>query len=260
MPAGIENFARSFAKAELLIRNAKIISCDNKSSIHRALSIKNGHILAIGSEEEVSPSADNDTEILDAAGAAVIPGMIDGHAHLDREGLKNIFPSLAGCASIDDVLQRIEELVRETEPGGWIVTMPIGDPPFYFNVPENLAENRLPNRWELDSVSPKNPVYIRPIWGFWRHIQPLDSIANTLALEEAGLTRIPPDCPSNIRFEIDQARGEPNGIIHEYTFMPIAELKWFQSMPKFSHKDRPRPVNNLLSDCSLFSAGTCVTV
>ncbi len=238
MPAGIENFGQSFAKAELLIKNAKIITCDNKSSIHRALSLKNGHILAIGSEEEVSQSADTDTEILDAAGAAVIPGMIDGHAHLDREGLKNIFPSLAGCASIDDVLQRIEELVKETEPGEWVVTMPIGNPPFYFNVPGNLAENRLPNRWELDSVSPKNPVYIRPIWGFWRHIQPLDSIANTLALKQAGLTRIPSDCPSNVRFEIDQSRGEPNGIIHEYTFMPIAELKWFQSMPKFSHKDR----------------------
>ena len=111
---------------------------------------------------------------------------------------------------------------------------------FYFNVPENLAENRFPTRWELDSVSPKNPVYIRPIWGFWRHIQPLDSIANTLALKQAGLTRIPSDCPSNVRFEIDQSRGEPNGIIHEYTFMPIAELKWFQSMPKFSHQDRVR--------------------
>ena len=132
MPAGIENFGQSFAKLNFLSKMPKLLRATIKSSIHRALSLKNGHILAIGSEEEVSQSADTDTEILDAAGAAVIPGMIDGHAHLDREGLKNIFPSLAGCASIDDVLQRIEELVKETEPGEWVVTMPIGDPPFLF--------------------------------------------------------------------------------------------------------------------------------
>ena len=246
MPAAGNVSAPCYDGADLLIRNAKVITCDARGSIHRATSVKNGRILAVGTEDAVADTANEATRIIDANGAAVIPGMIDGHAHLDREGLKHVFPSLAGCTSIDDVLQRIEALVKDAEPGEWIVTMPIGDPPFYFDVPGNLKENRFPTRWELDRVAPDNPVYIRPIWGFWRHIQPLDSIANSRALEEAGLARVPNDCPANVTFEIDDATGEPNGIIHEKTFMPIAELKWFRTMPRFSHDDRVRGLKDAM--------------
>lgn len=238
MPAAGNSSPPCYDGAELLIRNAKIITCDSKASIHRATSVKSGRIVAVGPEDAVADTANDATRIIDAHGAAVIPGMIDGHAHLDREGLKSVFPSLAGCTSIDDVLQRIEALAAEAEPGEWIVTMPIGEPPFYFDVPNNLAEKRFPTRWELDKAAPNNPVYIRPIWGYWRHVQPLDSIANTRALEEAGLTHVPNDAPANVTFEIDEATGEPNGIIHESTFMPIAELLWFRTMPRFTHDVR----------------------
>ncbi len=246
MPAGVNNSFANGQSADLIIKNAKIITCDVHASIHQAISVKNGRILAIGNECKVSETTNTRSRVIDARGAAVIPGMIDGHAHLDREGLKRIFPSLAGSQSIDDILQRIEALVKDADPGDWIVTMPIGEPPFYFDVPGNLKEKRLPTRWELDKVSPNNPVYIRPIWGFWSHIQPLDSIANSRALEEAGLNRIPKNCPNNIKFEINHTTGEPNGIIHEMTFMPIAELLWFQTMKRFSHDNRVKGIKDAM--------------
>ena len=71
--------------------------------------------------------------------------------------------------------------------GEWIVTMPIGEPPMYEGVPGNLAENRWPTRRDLDRVAPDHPVYIRAIWGHWRNTLPLVSIANTRALERAGI-------------------------------------------------------------------------
>ena len=70
--------------------------------------------------------------------------------------------------SIRDIQDRIAELARGKQPGEWIVTMPIGDPPYYFDVPDILAEKRWPTRQELDAAAPNNPVYIRSIWGFWR--------------------------------------------------------------------------------------------
>src|SRR3989338_7257252 len=63
---------------------------------------------------------------VDLAGRTVVPGLIDAHAHLDREGLKALGPSLGGARSIDDVLQKIEALVRAAAPGQWIVSTPPG--------------------------------------------------------------------------------------------------------------------------------------
>src|SRR5213078_2500739 len=77
---------------------------------------------------------------------------------------------------------------RARRRGEWIVTMPIGEPPEYRDVPNNLRERRFPTRWELDRVSPRHPVYVRSLWGYWRHTLPLVSIANSEALRRAGIT------------------------------------------------------------------------
>src|SRR5207253_1806683 len=177
------------------------------------------------------------------AGRAVMPGLIDAHAHMDREGLKSICPSLAGARSIDDVLQRIEALARGSAPGTWIVTMPLGDPPYYSDVPKNLAEGRFPTRWELDRVAPRNPVYIRAIWGYWRHTLPLVSIANSEALRRAGITRetVPPW--EGVTIEKDP-RGEPTGVFVEETPVPLVELSLMATAPRFSHAERVRALRD----------------
>ena len=219
-----------------LIRNARVLTCDGDFSIHDAIAVTGETIAAVG-PAEILAAAHPEAQIIDAGGRAVIPGMIDGHAHLDREGLKSVCPSLSGCRSIDDILQRIEALVAEAEPGDWIVTMPIGEPPYYFGVPDNLAEKRFPTRHDLDAVSPRNPVYIRPIWGYWRHQLPITSVANTLALASAGLDGAPGDLADTIKFETDAA-GDLTGVIHEHSFMPIVELAYFRNMPRFGAGER----------------------
>lgn len=224
--------------ADLIVTGAKIVTVDSSFGIAEAVAVRDDKIIAVGGAAEIAALADADTRIIDAAGRAVIPGLIDAHAHMDREGLKSVFPSLAGCETIDDVLGRIAALAAAAEPGQWIVTMPIGEPPYYFDVPGNLREKRFPTRWELDRAAPDNPVYIRPIWGYWRHVLPLDSIANSRALEIAGIDRDTVSPTENIEFEKDPDTGEPNGIIHEWTYMPIAELSYFAAAPRFTHDDR----------------------
>ena len=59
----------------------------------------------------------------------MIPGLIDGHAHMDREGLTAVYPSLAGARSILDIQARIAALVRAARPGEWVVSIPLADPP-----------------------------------------------------------------------------------------------------------------------------------
>ena len=64
----------------------------------------------------------------------------------------------ANLEALTAVLDRIAELADKTPRGEWIVTMPVGEPPFYEGVPGNLAENRFPTRQELDHVAPDHPV------------------------------------------------------------------------------------------------------
>jgi predicted amidohydrolase YtcJ len=158
---------------------------------------------------------------------------------MDREGLKTLYPSVAGARSIDDVLQRIESLVKAAEPGDWIVTMPLGDPPYYFDVPGNLREKRFPTRRDLDRVAPRNPVYIRSIWGYWRHTLPLVSIANSEALRLAGVTQQTAAPWDGIQIETDSA-GEPTGVFVEQTYIPVVELSLMAVAPRFTHEDRAR--------------------
>lgn len=232
--------------ADLIVTGGKVITVDPSFSIAEAVAVRDDKIIAVGRAADIAALAVEHTQSIDADGSAIIPGLIDAHAHMDREGLKPVFPTLAGCESIDDVLQRVEALVADTEPGAWVVTMPIGEPPYYFDVPDNLREKRFPTRWELDRVAPDNPVYIRPIWGYWRHIQPLASIANSRALEIAGINRDTVAPSETIEFEKDPETGEPNGIIREWTYMPIAELSYFTAAPRFTHDDRVEGLKNAM--------------
>ena len=156
---------RKARSASLVLRGGKIITLDDNFTIAQAVAIRDDRIVAVGLDSAMTAYTEPGTRVVDLQGKTVIPGLIDGHAHMDREGLKAIFPSLGRVRSITDIQQRIAELARKSKPGEWIVTMPIGDPPFYLDVPNILAEKRWPTRQELDSAAPNNPVLIRSILG-----------------------------------------------------------------------------------------------
>lgn len=223
--------------ADIILSGGTIITADARFSIADSVAIRAGRFIAVGEAAMVARHAAPHTRHIALAGRAVLPGLIDAHAHMDREGLKSVFPSLAGCRSIAGIQARIAELARDKAPGEWIVTMPIGEPPFYFDLPESLAEGRWPTRQELDDAAPRNPVYIRPIWGFWRHALPLVSIANTQALRLAGITRETAPPHPSVTIEHDAA-GEPSGVIIERGFVPLMELAAFRMAPGFTHAHR----------------------
>ena len=225
--------------ADLILKNANVITIDARSSIAQAIAIAGDKILAVGPDAAMAAHTAPATRVLDLKKRTVTPGLIDGHAHMDREALRNVFPALGKVRSIKDIQDRIAELARGKKPGEWIVTMPIGDPPYYFDVPDILAEKRWPTRQELDAAAPNNPVYIRSIWGYWRGTFPLVSCANTEALKRAGITRDTVSPVPSLTIEKD-GNGDPTGVFIEQEIAPIAELIWFRDAARFSHADRLR--------------------
>ena len=94
--------------ADLVLDNGRILTFDPRRPVAAALAVAGGRVMATGGRGDVKRWRDRRTRVIDLRGATVIPGLVDAHAHLDREGLKLIYPSLARCRSIAD----IQRLVR----------------------------------------------------------------------------------------------------------------------------------------------------
>ncbi|MFD3404607.1 amidohydrolase [Kribbella sp. NPDC058693] len=212
--------------------NANVVTVDGDFSIAEAFAVSDGRFVAVGTNEEV---AQLDGPVVDLGGRTVLPGFIDAHAHtvhLALDGLAD--PNLAGLTSVAAITERIGAVAAAAEPGAWIVTSSIGEPPDYFGLPEGLAEGRWPTRADLDAVAPDNPVHI-PTPPFWPH----PAILNTRALELLGVTRDTPDQP-DLRIERDES-GEPTGVIHGLIFYnarnPLVQ-RLFSLLPATSREDR----------------------
>ncbi|HEY7206384.1 MAG TPA: amidohydrolase [Methylomirabilota bacterium] len=221
----------------LALVDGHILTLDPRRPVVAALAASGGRVVATGGRAEILRHRDRGTRVIDLHGATVIPGLVDAHAHLDREGLKEIYPSLARCRSIADIQALIRAQAARRKPGEWIVTMPIGAPPFYQGMPEGLAEKRWPTRADLDAAAPAHPVYVRGIWGYWNR-PPVHSIANSRALALAGIGRdtVPPPGVEIAR----DAAGQPTGLFVEHNLIQVLEFTLMRAAPRFTPGDRVR--------------------
>jgi predicted amidohydrolase YtcJ len=105
---------------------------------------------------------------------------------------------MSRAKSVAEALETIKRFAARKSPGDWIVGSA-------WHPPSQLTEKRYLTRQEIDSVAPNNPVYLRTVGHF--------SMANTIALEKAGVTKDTPD-PSGGSFERDSA-GQLTGVLVE---------------------------------------------
>jgi hypothetical protein len=222
---------------DLILHGGKIITLDRGARLAQAVSVRSGRLVAVGDDAALLKDAAPTTRVIALQGRSVLPGFFDAHPHADREGLKarGGIP-LAGLHSVADIVDVVRRAAQTMPAGGWIVLMPMGEPPHeYISRPEQLREGRFPTRHDLDAVAPDHAVYIRAVWGWWSR-RPFPSVANSLALGRAGVTRDTP-APYNVEI-VKDARGEPTGVFLETNFVPILEYTLFRDLPRFTYADR----------------------
>jgi predicted amidohydrolase YtcJ len=78
--------------ATLLILNAKVYPADGRGVFYEAVAVRGNRIVAVGTTAEIGKLRGPATEVLDARGAAVLPGFNDVHTHM-----------LSGGLALDDV-------------------------------------------------------------------------------------------------------------------------------------------------------------
>lgn len=227
--------------ADLVLRNGNILTLNRSSKIASAVAIAGGKVIAVGADAEVKSRVAPGTREIDLQGRTAMPGLFDGHPHMDREGLKSYGGvPIAGLNSIEDILAKVADAAKTTLPGEWIVLMPLGNPPLgYFYDPKQLREGRFPTRYDLDSVAPHHPVFIRSVWGWWS-TPPFPAVANSAALKIAGITSRTP-APYNITI-VKDGKGEPTGVFLERNRTPTLEYTLFKKLPRFTYEDRVKSV------------------
>jgi len=214
----------------------QVLTLDDAGTRAEAVAIAGGRVVATGSRQAMLELRGPSTEVRDFPGATLIPGFNDAHAHMDSIGTRQLRPTLADARSIGDVLARIRTLAARTPKGEWIVTLPVGMPPYYFDAPATLREGRMPNRHELDSAAPDHPVYIPAPGGYWGQ-PPGHAAMNSLGLRLNGVTRDSVPATPNTVIEKD-ADGEPTGVFAERGFVNVLEPDLLPAVPRFTYEQR----------------------
>ena len=184
----------------MVLINGKIITVDPDDNIVEAVAICGNKIEAVGSTEEINKLAGPDTKVIDLKGKTVMPGIIDSHTHPSNSSFKfmEIDCRAPPIQSISEILELVKAKAEEVGPGKWVRGVAFND--------SKLVEKRHITRWELDNVAPDNPVFIVSDTGH-------QSLANSMALEIAGVTKDSPDPPGG-EIERDEG-GIPTGLLYE---------------------------------------------
>jgi len=185
-------------RADFVVRGGRIYTLDPVNPWAEALAAWRGRILAVGRAAEIEGLIGPGTGVLDARGATVLPGFHDAHCHILLFGLSLVEVNLREATRIAEVVEAVAAHAARIPPGRWIRGGGYNE--------NKLAERRHPTRHDLDPVSLHHPVWLSHISG---HM----GVANSLALERAGITRETPDPPGG-RIVRDEG-GEPTGVLLE---------------------------------------------
>ena len=193
--------------ADLVLRNARVYTANDKQPKAEAVAVKGDKIVFVGGNRDAARLVGPATKVVDLAGAAVFPGFTDAHMHLPALGEREMNLNLEGTNTLEEFLARVKARVDQAKPGqwvtgrGWIETF--WKPPVF------------PTRQDLDRVSPNNPVVLTRADGH-------ASVANSAALRLAGITR-ETRAPAGGAINKDGA-GEPTGMLIDHAQELVGRL------------------------------------
>src|SRR3954466_13224556 len=143
----------------------------------QALAVREGRILAVGSDADIQAFTGPATRRFDAGGRTVIPGLIDSHMHAVRAALSySTEVNWIGAATIAEAMERLRQGAR-ARPGGWVIVAG-GWTELQF------AEKRKPTLAEVTAAVPDNPVWIQM---FYSHLLLTPKAQQVLGVAEASL-------------------------------------------------------------------------
>ena len=184
--------------ADLVIKNAKVVTIDRAYPTAEAIAFKGEKIIAVTTTKKIEQYVDEETtQVIDAYGRLVVPGFNDAHAHFG--GIDPDYIDFRYIADPKIITEKVAEKVAQAKPGELIRGGRWEH--------EMFIDKKWPTKDLIDPVSPENPVVLSRADGH-------SVLVNSYVLRQSGITRDTADPPGG-EIQKDKVTGEPTGIIKE---------------------------------------------
>ncbi len=193
-----------------VLKNTAIYTVNPQQPKASAIAFDNsGEIIAVGEQTKLEADYPNAQHINLQGKGAIVPGLIDAHAHLMNLGYGIITANLAGTQSKDDIIQRLQTKASELPAGSWL----IGRGWDQNDWPNH--DGSFPTAADLDQAFPARPVWLTRIDGHagW---------ANSAAMQQLNDDQLRND-PEGGRIIRDQD-GQASGVFIDAAMQLVGGL------------------------------------
>ena len=228
--------ATSHLFADTVLKGANIVTVDPAQPRARALAIRDGVFVGVGSDDDIEGLVGPGTVIRDTRGKTVIPGLIDAHIHVLSSGTRHVMAADCDQRSIGEIQDVLRERVATAERGDWIQGFKFDD--------TKTRESRFLNKDDLDAVTTELPIMVSHRAG---HVYYL----NTPALKAAGYNNESEDPPGG-RLGRDATTGELDGVVYERAIEPLRD-----SLPQVTSETRRQGLKTI---CGMLGAAGLTSV
>ena len=235
-PVAISGFPPLAEPADLVLQHGSIETLNPTQPVVQALAVRDGKIVAVGSDAGIAHYIGKQTRVLDLHGAFVTPGFIEGHGHLMDTGESLMQINVGNAPNWDGVVAMVKAAVAKAKPGEWIVGFGWLESKWNRVPQPNL--NGLPLPASLDAASPHNPVLLTTASYHGLY-------ANALALKLAGITDKTPDPVGGTI--VRDAQGHAIGMLKDTAADPVyaAHQKYLNELPPAEQAARREKVLQL---------------
>ncbi|WP_039652007.1 amidohydrolase [Clostridium tyrobutyricum] len=101
-------------KADLIVKG-KVFTADKLLPLAEAFAVKNGKIVFVGKQSEISKYFGNNTKIIENKEGIIIPGMTDGHAHVTSTTDLVLGVNLHEVETAEEYLEKIKQFYQNND-------------------------------------------------------------------------------------------------------------------------------------------------
>lgn len=188
--------------ANMILVNGRIHTLNPQQPTATAVAVRDGKVLAVGSDDEMKSLLGANGELVDLHGRCLTPGLVDAHVHFQHFALSLQRVDLRGTNSIDEALKRIAQKLPTDHRSpntehwlqgrGWRIT--------------DWRQTSFPTAAHLDAVSSDVPICLHDHSSHAAWV-------NSRALRLVGIDAQTADPPGG-QIQRDDS-GQPTGILFE---------------------------------------------